>query len=295
MFRKTIPFQLISIIVFFSFLIINITNAQVVKTAPAVKPIVKPVAKILPKPGSVKGVLTADMDCVVKVNGNPKLLNAKTKIPLAIVLNVGENKIEATSAETKSTFKSTVIGEFGIQAKVLVSFFDDDQFLDYIKQGNIQMVEAVIKKNPTVASNKAETLISSPLEVAIQNSQVDIVKLLLNNGANFNSPSQIFPLHKAVLYTSSAKSAKDKPAKDIELVDLFLSKGCKLTDKDDGGNTPLHCAVRAIKLDMVNYLVEKGADVNAVNDFGDSPLKIANDKGAISIMTYLTSKGAVEK
>jgi uncharacterized protein YegL len=39
------------------------------------------------------------------------LLNAKTKIPLAIVLNVGENKIEATSAETKSTFKSTVIGD----------------------------------------------------------------------------------------------------------------------------------------------------------------------------------------
>ena len=70
------------------------------------------------------------------------------------------------------------------------------------------------------------------------------------------------------------------------------SKGCKITDKDDGGNTPLHCAVRAGKMDMVLMLVKLGADVNAKNDFDDTAMKIAEDKGLISIISFLAANGA---
>jgi ankyrin repeat protein len=117
----------------------------------------------------------------------------------------------------------------------------------------------------------------------------------MNKGASFTKPENIYPLHKTILYVSSLKPAKDKPAPDLELTEFFLSKGCKLTDKDDGGNTPLLCAVRAGKSDLVAYLVEKGADINAKNDFDDTPLKMAQDKGQITIINYLKSKGALEK
>ena len=109
------------------------------------------------------------------------------------------------------------------------------------------------------------------------------------------STARYFKSSKAVLYASSVKPAKDKLAPDRELVNLFMSKGCKITEKDDGGNTPLHCAVRAGKIDLVTYFVEKGADVNAKNDFDDTPLKIAQDKGLITIITFLKSKGALDK
>ena len=114
----------------------------------------------------------------------------------------------------------------------------------------------------------------------------------MSKGASFLKPENIYPLHLAIKFASTAKPAKDKPAPDKQLVDLFLSKGCKITDKDDGGNSPLHCAVRAGKLDLVVMLVKMGADVNAKNDFDDTPLKIAEDKGLISIISFLAANGA---
>ncbi|MGQ0827844.1 MAG: ankyrin repeat domain-containing protein [Bacteroidota bacterium] len=258
--------------------------------------------KAAAKPGAAKGkpvptkaTLAADMDCSVKINGAAKLVMVKAYSPTATIINVGENYIEAASSDKKSTFNTTVIGKAGESVVVEISFFDDSKFLEYIKQGNISMVETAIKKDPALATNENQTLTTSPLETAIQNSQIDIVKLLMANGASFTSPDNVFPLHKTALHSSSVAKVKGKPAPDRELAEYFLGKGCKVSDKDDGGNTPLHSAVRGGKLDLVKFLIEKGAEVNAKNDFDDTPLKIAEDKGYVSIIEVLRSKGAVDK
>lgn len=244
---------------------------------------------------TTKGTIAADSDCSVKINGSNKLISVKAYTPMEITINIGDNTIEATTLDKKSTYKRTIKGKAGETNIIEISFFEDGKFLDYIKDGNVNMVEAAIKKDPTLINNENGTLTSSPLEIAIQNSQVELVKFLLGKGASFKKPEDIFPLHKSVLFAKATKPAKDKPAPDKELVDLFMAKGCKLTDKDDGGNTPLHCAVRAGKYDLVVFFIEKGADINAKNDFDDTPLKIAMDKGYISIINYLKSKGAQEK
>lgn len=245
--------------------------------------------------GSVKAKLAADMDCLVKVNNIAKPVSVKAYNPVDVTVNVGENTFEATSADKKSTFRKTLTAKAGEELLVEISFFNDGQFLDYVKQGNTQMVETALKKDPNLLNNLDGTLTTPPLLMAIENSQADMVKYLVDKGASFTKPEMIYPLHKALLRASAVKPGKDKPAPDKVMVELFLAKGCKITDKDDGGNTPLHCAVRAGKLDMVTYLVEKGADVNAKNDFDDTPLKIAQDKGLITIITYLKNKGALEK
>jgi hypothetical protein len=245
--------------------------------------------------GGAKGTLAADMDCSVKINGSAKPIALKAYSPMDVTLKVGENKIEAVSSDKKSTYKKSITVKSGETVVVEISFFEDGKFLDYVKTGNVNMVEAALKKDPGLLNNENETLTSSPLEIAIVNSQPELVKYLISKGASFTKPENIFPLHKSILYVSSVKPAKDKPAPDKELVEFFLSKGCKITDKDDGGNTPLLCAVRAGKLELVMYLVEKGADVNAKNDFDDTPLKMAQDKGQITIINYLKSKGALEK
>ncbi|MCW3104486.1 MAG: ankyrin repeat protein [Bacteroidetes bacterium] len=244
--------------------------------------------------GAAKGTLAADMDCSVKINGAAKPVSLKAYTPMDVTLKVGENKIEALSSDKKSTYKRTVTVKAGETVLVEISFFEDGKFLDYIKAGNVAMVEAALKKDPSLLNNDNETLTASPLEMAIVNSQPELVKYLMSKGASFTKPENIFPLHKSILYVSSVKP-KDKPAPDRELVEFFLAKGCKITDKDDGGNTPLLCAVRANKLDLVIFLVEKGADINAKNDFDDTPLKMAQDKGEITIINYLKSKGALEK
>lgn len=247
------------------------------------------------KPVPTKATLAADMDCSVKINGAAKLVMVKAYSPAPATINVGENFIEAISADKKSTFNTTVIGRAGESVVVEISFFDDSKFLEYIKQGNIAMVETAIKKDPALATNENQTLTTSPLETAIQNSQIDIVKLLIAHGASFTSPDNVFPLHKTALHAASSSKVKGKTAPDRELAEYFMEKGCKVTDKDDGGNTPLHSAVRGGKLELVKFLIEKGAEVNAKNDFDDTPLKIAEDKGYVSIIEVLRSKGAVDK
>lgn len=254
----------------------------------------KPVSSVASK-AAAKGKIAADMDCSVKINGAAKGVVVKAYSPIDVVLKAGENKIEALANDKKSTFRTTINAKPGEITIIEISFFEDGKFLDYVKTGNVNMVEAALKKDPSLLNNENETLTASPLEIAIVNSQPELVKYLMNKGASFTKPENIYPLHKTILYVSSLKSAKDKPAPDLELTEFFLSKGCKLTDKDDGGNTPLLCAVRAGKSDLVVYLVEKGADINAKNDFDDTPLKMAQDKGQITIINYLKSKGALEK
>ena len=257
---------------------------------PAAKPAAGakgPVVKL-----AAKGNLAADMDCTVKVNGGAKLINLKAYTPLEVVLKVGDNSIEATSTDKKASFRNMIIGKAGETVIVEISFFDDSKFLDYIKTGNVNMAETAIKKNPGLATNLDGALVTSPLQIAIENSQPEMVNYLMSKGASFLKPENIYPLHLAIKYASASKPSKDKPAPDKQLTELFLSKGCKITDKDDGGNTPLHCAVRAGKIDLVIMLTKLGADVNAKNDFDDTPMKIAEDKGLISIISFLAANGA---
>lgn len=251
-------------------------------------------AKVVSKTAA-KGNIAADIDCIVKVNGAAKTYTVKGFEPQEVPLKVGDNAIEATTLDKSTTIKRKVYAKTGETVLIELTFLEDGKIFDYIKKGSLSMVETAIKKDPTLINNDNQLLTSQPLEIAIINSQVEIAKLLLSKGASFTRPDNMFPLHKAILYASSAKPAKDKLAPDRELINLFLTRGCRITDKDDGGNTPLHCAVRAGKIDLVTYFVEKGANVNAKNDFDDTPLKIAQDKGLITIITYLKSKGATDK
>ncbi len=274
----------------FTVLLVAILSSTSTLFAQAKKPAGGKTASVPAK--AAKGTLAADMDCTVKINGAAKLISLKAYNPTEVLLKVGDNYIEATSLDKKATYRNTIIGKAGEKVIVEISFFDDSKFLDYIKTGNVNMAETAIKKNPGLATNLDGDLVSSPLQIAIENSQPEMVIYLMSKGASFLKPENIYPLHLAIKYASTAKPTKDKPALDKQLVDLFLSKGCKITDKDDGGNTALHCAVRAGKMDMVVMLVKMGADVNAKNDFDDTPMKIAEEKGLISIISFLGANGA---
>ena len=85
---------------------------------------------------------------------------------------------------------STVTSEFGGKFK------DKEvrrEFLDYIKTGNTSMAETAIKKNPGLAANADGNLVTSPLQIAIENSQPEMVAFLMSKGASFLKPENIYP------------------------------------------------------------------------------------------------------
>lgn len=262
----------------------------------------------LPK-GAVVGTFTPDMDCYLKINASTKVIpvegfymetsvdkyTIKAGETKSFLLKAGANKIEAFTLDNKNTLVRTLTAKANDSFDEQLTFLGDNKFLDYVKEGNVLMVEGALAKNPSYLNDWSESLLVSPLETAIINSKVEVVKLLLNKGADFNNPEKIYPLHKSASFASNKTPKAGGKPDDRILVDLFLSKGCKISDVDESGNTALHCAVRANKYDLVVYLIEKGADVNAKNIFDDTPLKIAQDKGYVSIIDFLKTKNAVDK
>src|SRR4051812_45557949 len=111
--------------------------AQTKKPAGGVKPTGK---------AQTKGTIAADLDCQVKINGAAKPIIVKAYTATTVTLNVGDNTIEAVTTDKKSTNHTVVNAKAGETAVVEISFFDDSKFLDYIKNGNVNMVEAALKK-----------------------------------------------------------------------------------------------------------------------------------------------------
>ena len=70
---------------------------------------------------------------------------------------------------------------------------------------------------------------------------------------------------------------------------LIKSKGLDIEERNDEGQTALHCAAKLCSGMIVNRLVENGADVNVRDNYGKTPLHyVSRDKVSIS-PTFSTS------
>ena len=66
-------------------------------------------------------------------------------------------------------------------------------------------------------------------------------------------------------------------AGDETVLDKRLAEGSSVNERDEVGNTPMHVAASAGKVDMVIHLLQRGADPLAKNKEGKIPLELAKD------------------
>ena len=79
---------------------------------------------------------------------------------------------------------------------------------------------------------------------------------------------------------------------DIDQVQLLLSQGANVNEKNRMGWTPLHTAVQNRRLALIEPLIAKGADINATNNRGQTPLMAAVYIGQKDAVELLIAKGA---
>ena len=115
-----------------------------------------------------------------------------------------------------------------------------------------------------------------PLRVAPRQSH-DIVRLLLNHGADANHPDYLgwTPQHHA-----SRMGYYD-------IVQLFLDHGADTNRPEDHGLTPLHLASERGHEDVVQLLLDHGADAYLRDKLGRTPLLLASEKGHTDIVRLL--------
>jgi ankyrin repeat protein len=123
---------------------------------------------------------------------------------------------------------------------------------------------------------------ATPFVLAARASDVALMKLLLELGANSELPNadHTSPLLAAagVGALGDGDEAAGTEAEAVEAVRLLLDLGADVNAVDDHGETAMHGAAYQSRPAVVELLVERGADVsvwNRPNEWGWTPLQIA--------------------
>eukprot|EP00094_Tigriopus_californicus_P009181 TCALIF_08851-PA protein Name:"Similar to Ankrd17 Ankyrin repeat domain-containing protein 17 (Mus musculus)" AED:0.38 eAED:0.38 QI:0/0.53/0.37/0.75/1/1/16/0/2553 len=123
----------------------------------------------------------------------------------------------------------------------------------------------------------------TPLMEAASAGHLDIVKLLINHGANVNAQSQSgnTPLMHACAGGHEA------------VVKALLDAGANVEDHNENGHTPLMEAASAGHVKVARILLSFGAGINThSNEFKESALTLACYKGHLEMVRFLLDAGA---
>lgn len=119
---------------------------------------------------------------------------------------------------------------------------------------------------------------------AMDHENIDLIDLLLQNGANVNSKTST---KDTILFKALEK-------KNIDIVKLLLGYGATVNILGQDGDSPLSYAIENCDCQMVDTLLQNGANVNFKNSNNDIPLILAanNPEANLEIVEILVQYGA---
>ena len=155
-------------------------------------------------------------------------------------------------------------------------------------RGNVQIVKILLAAgaNPNAAVNNSATAVNgaTALEFAAHEGQSEVIKVLLDNGADANSVNEFggIPLMTVAL-TGHA-----------EIVKIFLAAGANPNAADKRQRTTLMIASANGHVEIVKMLLAAGANPNAASKEGYTPLRWATGGRHAEVVRLLKEAGAVE-
>jgi ankyrin repeat protein len=117
----------------------------------------------------------------------------------------------------------------------------------------------------------------NPLIVAAENGYTDIVKLLIDSGADVN--------YKNLLITAVKNG-------HTNIVKLLIDAGADVNYVDPRGDTALILAAFNDRPKIVKLLINAGADINHINSFGDTALTRTRWNSTVETLLLLIEAGA---
>ncbi|GAB4282904.1 MAG: hypothetical protein Kow0029_28750 [Candidatus Rifleibacteriota bacterium] len=160
-------------------------------------------------------------------------------------------------------------------------FTDAADFHDLLQSGEIREIRQEIDRDRRLATLKDE-LGRTPLHLAAEKGDLDLVNILINYGADVNATDNLkgfTPMHYAALHNH------------CKIIAFLLSRCASLEIQDVDGNMPLHFSAANGCVDAVKILLDHQADPNCMNKLWQSPLhKAVNSMLGIERLPYSSAK-----
>uniref|UniRef100_A0A6C0B0C8 Uncharacterized protein n=1 Tax=viral metagenome TaxID=1070528 RepID=A0A6C0B0C8_9ZZZZ len=169
---------------------------------------------------------------------------------------------------------------------------DNVTVFNAISMGNLKLLKRIVEERGDSLNNVVDKYGDTPLKIAIINQRGDIIRYLVEAGADVNDNNNNYherPLN-LVFYSVNHDSRDD-------LLKYLIEHGADVNQGDGYGNTILISASGLPEnLPLIRYLVEEaGADINHQNNDGVSPLIAACrsiDINNLPVIKYLVEHGA---
>ncbi|XP_071088434.1 26S proteasome non-ATPase regulatory subunit 10-like [Haliotis cracherodii] len=147
------------------------------------------------------------------------------------------------------------------------------------REGYLAVLTSLVEDHNTEV-NCLDSVDESPLFLASRRGHFDIVKFLVERGADVNFGGRIPPLVIAVAHYHP------------HICDYFIKQGADVNKEDRYGRSPLRAAARKGYVDIACTLVKAGACVNAQCGNGQSPFMAGSQFGHLSVMKFLVAHDA---
>ncbi|EAX88109.1 hypothetical protein TVAG_422640 [Trichomonas vaginalis G3] len=195
-----------------------------------------------------------------------------TKGTLAQEKSRALKKAELRISQLRDLFKLAQKGQSG-------KLLSDMNVIDAVKSGNLEAVRILCGNDPSNLEVSDAEYESTPLHWAAGWGMYDIVKLLLDFGADINARNKVghTPLLCAVFDNQ------------LECARLLIDRGADVNDCDNEGFAAIHIAAGNGHMDVLKFLVTKGADLGALTIDGGTALWVAAGAGDYEIFEFLLS------
>ncbi|KAL8591213.1 hypothetical protein ACOMHN_019189 [Nucella lapillus] len=145
----------------------------------------------------------------------------------------------------------------------LMSFIEDNEVAEFFQaadQGDLNKVRSFVAQSKAKINIRVKG--NAALHFAAHHGHLDIVQLLLDNGAdkNISDDEGGTPLHYAV------------DGEQTVVLEELCKRGANKNAQNKRGMTPLHVAIDQGLLDCVRLLVSQRADVNIQDKDNDTPM-----------------------
>ncbi len=215
-----------------------------------------------------------------------KFLNDKDALKKLIALNSGFTGVRLNF---NKLFEDNDLFDFlldnGMPDNIRGTGFDDcPLFYGAVKYGNLYALKKLYAINPAYINKECKKNFNkTPLTMAIEKEYLDIIKYLLENGAD---PMQKDWTDKtAINHTVFSKNPE-------AICKLLIQYGADLEYSGYFGQTPLMHAVKLDEYIAALAYIKLGANVNAMGKRGETPLSLAVEEESIPMIKLLIEHGA---